>query len=151
MYKILELTHVSRPGPTLQFLHRRRRHYVDSFAHPARVLLREVLYKQGNVFTTFTQGRNTDWEHVQAIVKITPELSLRHHLFQIAISRRHQSYVNAFGPRTTHPLVHALLQGAQEFGLQFKRHITHFVEKQSTAVRQLKPAHLLHVRAGESP
>src|SRR5467141_3474541 len=100
---------------------------------------------------TFTQGRNTDRKHVQPIVKITPELSLRHHLFQIAVSCRHQSYVNAFGPPATNPLVRALLQGAQEFGLEFKWHITHFVEEQSTAVRQLKPAQLLHVRAGESP
>src|SRR5882762_8074837 len=135
--------------PTRQFLHRRRRNGFNLLAHPKRVLLREVLHQQRNVFTSFAQGRNPYWENVQAVVEVAAELSIRHHFFQITISCRHQSCVNALRSGAAHPLVSALLQCAQEFRLEFKGHVTDLVKKQGAAVCQLKPAHLLCVCACE--
>src|SRR5882762_4438168 len=131
--------------PTQQFLHCRRRNGFDLLAHPERVLLRKVLHQQRNVFTSFAQRGNADGKNIQPVVEVASELSIRHHLFQITISCRHQSRVNALRSRAAHPLVSALLQCAQEFRLEFKGHVTDFVKKQGAAVCQLKPAHLLCV------
>src|SRR5262249_2490742 len=85
--QVLQLSYVTRPGPALKFLDCLRWNRVDLLIRSARVLLREVLDQQGNVFATFTQWRNADREHIQTIIQVGAKTLLFNQTFQIAISR----------------------------------------------------------------
>src|SRR5690606_22703760 len=47
------------------------------------------------------------------------------------------------------PLVLVLLQHAQQLALQIERNLAHLVEEDRAAVRELKPAHPVPMRAGK--
>src|SRR3977135_3295201 len=61
---VLQLTHVARPGPVDQFLHRRRRNRFSSLPHTTGVFLHEVMRQQWNVLTTLTYRRNPNRKDV---------------------------------------------------------------------------------------
>ena len=94
------------------------RESIDLLTHLARVLLREVLDQQRDVFATFVQRWKTDRKNIKTIVQIAAKLFLFHQLFEIAISRSHEPYIDTLGARASQPFVGVFLQRAQEFRLQ---------------------------------
>ena len=53
------------------------------------------------------------------------------------------------GAAAAEPFELVLLQDTEEFGLQRRRNVAHFVEEQRASVGQLEPAHLLGNRTGK--
>src|SRR5262249_23531777 len=87
----------------------------------------------------------------QAIVQIAAKLLLRHQLFQIAISRSDQPYIDILRPRAANSFEGVFLNSPQEFRLQLEWHVADLVKKQPTVLPQLKPSGSLHVRASKGP
>src|ERR1700757_4380200 len=67
------------------------------------------------------------------------------------MSSRNQTKINANGFGTSEAFELLLLQGTQKLWLQIHSNVADLVEKQSAAIRQLKPASLLDECPGESP
>ena len=88
--------------------------------------LHEVADQQGDIFGTFAQRRNANGKHVEAIVEIGTELLFAYQLFQIAICCGDQPGVSSQCPSGPQALKLALLQYAQELGLQLQRHTPRF-------------------------
>ena len=106
-------------------------------------------HQHGNVAGAFAQRRRKNRKNLEPVKQVAAKLLLRHHLCQVAIGRRDQAHVDRDGPGSAQPLDLALLQRAQQLGLQVERHLAHFVQKQRALVGQFQPAHLARDGPGE--
>src|SRR4030095_9751961 len=70
-------------------------------------------------------------------------------LGQIAIGRGDDAHIDLDHTRTAEPRDLTFLQDSQQPGLQLERQLEHLVEEHGPAVRQLEPADLARVGAGE--
>src|SRR5262249_29484881 len=77
------------------------------------------------------------------------ELTVRHHLRQVAMSGGHQTHIHLDGARAAEALELLFLQGAEQLGLKLLRGVAYLVEEECSLVRQLEAADLLHDGAGE--
>ena len=74
---------------------------------------------------------------------------LAHELPEILVGRRHHPHVDPDGLGATQTLELLLLQGAQQLGLKFQRHVANLVQKERAAIRHLKSPLGLRPRSRE--
>src|SRR5229473_4960624 len=146
---ILEFSYVSRPMISAQRVHCRRRNRIHDLFHASRKLLREVPHQERNISLAFPQGWNVDGKNIQTKEEIGPELLLAYHRFEIAVRRSNQTRVGPKRARASQPLELPLLQHAEQFGLQFKRNFSDFVQENRTAVGHFEAANALRDRSRE--
>src|SRR5260370_7763281 len=75
-----------------------------------------------------------NWKKSQTKEAIFSELLLAPHRFQIAVCRGNQTRIRSKGARASQPLELPLLQHAEQFGLQFKRNFSYFVQENRAAI-----------------
>ena len=88
-------------------------------------------------------------KHIQPVVEIAAEQAVGDHLLEIAVGGRDQPHVNPLRPGASQPLELLLLQRAQQLGLNLRRDVPGFVEKQRAPIGELQPADLAVGGAGE--
>src|SRR5260370_15296372 len=88
-------------------------------------------------------------KYVQAKEEIGSEPLLGDHCFQIAVRRGNQARVCPERPRTSQSLELPLLQHAEQFGLQFKRNFSYFVQENGAAVGHFEAPNALRDRSCE--
>src|ERR1035438_3928696 len=111
---------------------------VDHFALPLGELSNEVAYQKGNIPLPFPQGRQVDWENIQAVVEIGAKLLFLDHAPQVLISGGDHSHVHWDRAAAAEALDLPLLQNSQEFRLEFQGKVADLIEKQRAAIRGLK-------------
>ena len=102
-----------------------------------------------DVFPTFAQGRHSQFDDIEPIVKILAETAAVDTLLELAVGRRNDAYVDRFLTGATdlaHPL---FLDGPQQFDLHGQRQVSDLVEEQRSAVGGLKEAFTFAVGASE--
>src|SRR5690606_16424325 len=97
-----------------------------------------------------TQRRQEDRHHADAIIEVGAKLAFLNRLFQIAIGRADKTNVDLHRARSADALELALLQHAQQLGLEGRRDVSDLVEEQSAAVGELETPLSERRRAGES-
>ena len=112
-------------------------------------LVHEVASQESNVAGTLAQGRRSDGNYVQAVVEILVEFAFADALSEVAIGCGDEADVDAYIFRTAYPLKFALLQNAQELGLDLERQLPDFIQKERGAVGLLETADALLDGAGE--
>ena len=134
LVRVLELAHVARPVILLE----RRDHVVvhrfDRLGVPCRMFVSEPFHEHWNILDAFAKRGYGNRDHVQAIVQIVLEPTLVHELTQIAVRRSDDTNIDAFCPFRAEGLDFALLQNAQQLGLQPRAHAVDLVEKDRAAV-----------------
>ena len=110
-----------------------------------------MLRQQRDVFTPLAQRRERDREDIEPVVEIVPEAVLPNFLGEVAIGGRDDTHVDVHRPRAAQSLELPFLKDAQQLGLKLNRQITHFVEEQRSAMRNLEATGLTRVRACERP
>jgi len=100
-----------RSTKILPRIHRVFGNALDLFAHPTSVLVGEVPDEKRNVVATFSQRRDINRKHLQAIVKVTAKLLFHDHLTEIGIRSCQQSDIDPLCAST-----------AQSFELLFVEH-----------------------------
>ena len=103
----------------------------------------------GNVSGALAQGRSEDGKDLEAVVEIAAELFLGNHFCQVAIGGGDEAHVDGDGAIAAEALDLALLQGAQQFGLQVERELADFIEKERALVSELDAADFAGDGAGE--
>jgi hypothetical protein len=87
------------------------------------------LGKQWNIFNSFAQRRNVYRKHIQAIVKVLPEIAFVHVRDKIAIGRCQDAYVDLNGFRASNSLKFAFLKHTKQGNMRFGRQVPDLVEK----------------------
>src|SRR5687767_8876763 len=82
---ILQFSDVAGPAVLDQAIHRLGVDARKLSPQPIRRLRQEVTSEAWNVFAPFSQWRQMDWKHCEAIIEISPEEAIVHGLFEIAI------------------------------------------------------------------
>src|SRR6266478_5029403 len=88
-------------------------------------------------------------KYIQAKEQIGSELLLGHHRFEITVRRGNQARAGPERPRTSQSLELPLLQHAEQFGLQFKRNFSYFVQENRATIGHLETADALRDRSRE--
>src|SRR4029077_11514978 len=93
--------------------------------------------------------RQLDWDHVDPVVEVLPEPAVLDRLFEVDVGRGYQPELglDRLAPSDAFDL--ALLDGAQQLGLQVQAEVADFVQEERAVRRQLELAELLAVGAGE--
>ena len=95
------------------------------------------------------QRRDLQVHDVEAEQQVLAERALAHRLGQVAVRGGDDADVDRHRPGAADAVDHALLDGAQQLGLQPHVHLGDFVEQQRAAVRLLELADAARDRAGE--
>src|SRR5205085_6176278 len=103
--------------------------------------LREDLPRdEGDVLLALAQRRQGNCENVQTIEQVLAKRATGHGLLQQRIRRRHQPATNLDLFGATEQADAARFEHAKNLGLQRKRHLMDFVQKERTTTRQLEKA-----------
>src|ERR1035438_6297335 len=147
--EVLQFADVAGPVVALERMHGGRRNGGDFAIHAAGVLLHEGAHQQRDIIAALAQRRDRERENVEPVIEVGAELPFLHHQREVAVGGGHQAGVGADGAGTAEALEFALLEDAQELGLQLERNLSDFVEEHGAAVCQLKAADTLGNGAGE--
>ena len=132
---VLQLADVARPAVADQHVIRRRRDRLDVALVPLPVLLEEVLAEQRDVLGPLAQRRHAQRDRVDAEVEILAQLAVAQRRVEIDVGRADQPEVHADDAVAADRAVLALLQHAQQLGLQVRRHLADLVEQQRARLR----------------
>ena len=112
--------------------------------------LRQEMPQQGqDVLAALAHRRQTQFQDLQPVVQIGPEPPLGHATLQVGVGRGDQADVGPPFGRIADGLVGAVLQQAQQLGLQFQRQVADLVQEQGAAVRPGRQADPGRLGAGE--
>ena len=95
------------------------------------------------------QRRRKDGKDLEPVIEIAAEFFVGNHLCEVAIGGGNQTHVHRDGARAAEALDLALLQRAQELGLEVEREFANFIEKERAFVGELDAADLAGDGAGE--
>ena len=148
---MLQLAHVAiprQPGHLLLGICREGQAW---FVVHVGIALQEHPGQRHDVVGPFAEGRQVQLYGVDAVEQVFPELPPGHHLLQVAVGGAEQSHVHVDGLAASHAHDAAALQRREQLGLEGIAQVADLVEKQRTAVGQLKLARLVGLGIGESP
>ena len=103
-----------------------------------------------DIIDAFAQGRDMNGDHAHAVIEVFPELSLRHHGFQVAVGGRNQADIHGDVLRAAERAHFPLLQDAQELDLHGEAGFSDFVEEKGPAVGRFDNSLFVGVGAGKS-
>ena len=126
---------------------RRQRFHVLLVTLPE--LVEEVVAQQRNILGALAQRRHTQRNGVDPEVQIFPQPAFTQRGIQVDIGRADEAEVDVHDAIAANRPVLALLQNAQELGLEIRRHLADLVEQQRAPLGHLEEAFLVQRRARE--
>ena len=147
---VLQLPHIAGPRMRQQ---RRCRRRPDARPRPADLCtgaLQKHLRQRQDVLGALAQRRHLQLQHVEPEQQILPERARGHHVLQRAVGGADDAQVRLQLALAADAPEAAVVEEAQQLGLQIGRHLAHLVEEERAAVRQLQQPRLATAqRAGE--
>jgi len=131
-------------------VHRLLMNLLNTLVHALATEMHKMAHKQRDILRTFPQRGEAHREDVQAIVEVTSELPVRHHLRQVPTGGRDHTHVHARCLGAAQTFKFLFLEHAQELGLEFEGDVADLVEEQGASIRQFEPSDFSSNRAGES-
>src|SRR5947207_2618675 len=141
--RVLQLADVARPRVRQQAPVRLRLDGVGAALVLGTVAVEEGAHEDRHVLAALAQRRHGDGHRVDAKVEVLAEAAVLHRLLGVAVGRREQAEVHGDGLGAADPPHHALLEHAQELGLEVRRHLGDRVEQERALVRLLERSHHL--------
>src|SRR5580704_9896408 len=109
----------------------------------------EVLRQRQDVFAAFAQRRDLERDYAQAEIQVSAEFAGRNFAPQLAIGRRHDAHVDLARLRRADSQHLAVLEHAQQLGLEVGTRLADLVEKQRAARGAFETSEALANCAGE--
>ena len=106
----------------------------------AGALLQQMSGQRQDVVAAFAQRRQRQRKYVEAVVEVFAEAAGGHFIAQQAVGGGDDAHVERHRRAAAEALDFALLQHAQQLGLQRQRHLGDFVEQDRAALRLLELA-----------
>ena len=113
------------------------------------MLLQKIVNQDGNIIAPFTKGWHVNRKHVDAIVKIIAESSVRYHCAKVAVRCSNNPNINLDRACAANATNLAFLKSAQKFRLHPNIQFRNLVKKERAAIRNLEETFLFGVRARE--
>ena len=133
---VLQLAHIARPAVAQQ-------RWVGARGQPAyraldlgAGLLHEVAGQQQDVLAAFAQWRYLDGQHIEAVEQVLAEAALGDHFLQVAMGSAEDAHIDLDLAVATDPAKAAVVEKAQQLGLQVGRHLANFIEEYRALVGQ---------------
>ena len=77
------------------------------------VLFQKMIQKEGDILLAVPEGRKKNRNHIQAVIKILPELTFADGFFKVAVGRGDNADIRRNRPHAPNPLEFFLLKDAQ--------------------------------------
>ena len=100
--------------------------------------MHQVLCQGRYIRTPLSERGHVDAQDVQSIVEVTAERPRLHHTCEVLVRRRDHTHVNGHDAVSAEWHDLAFLQNTQQACLEEGRHLTDLIEKDGSAMRQLK-------------
>jgi hypothetical protein len=117
--------------------------------HRAVEMLQKIFRQQDDVVAALAQGRRAELDHVQAVKQILPEIVLADGFDDVPVGGGDEADIDAQFIVAAHARESAVLQKAEQLGLQRPAHVADFVQKNGAAMGFLDAAQFLFDSAGE--
>jgi len=88
-----------------------------------------MVRQQRNIVYTLSKRRETDYESVDAVEQIFPELPFPYHVFEILVGGRNKPDIGLYFPVAPQPPDPVIFQHAQEFHLKAQREVADLVQE----------------------
>ena len=138
--QVFQLAHIAFQrlrGDVAHELGRQRQRRAACVAGDAR---QQRLAQRGQVFAPLAQGRHDEFDDVQAVIQVLPEVARLHLRGQILVRGADDAHVHRLFLRGAQRPHAPLLYGAQQLGLHGQGQIANFVQKQRAACGRLEKA-----------
>ena len=149
LHRILELPHVARPGVRQEPLGRRG----GEARHTLPCLLgevdQEVLGEEEDVVPAGPERGRLHGDHIDAEVEVLAEKPFLDGGFEVTVRRRHEADVERDLLTSPDRTDGALLEGAEQLGLEREGQVADLVEQQRAPVRLHEEARPRRARVGE--
>src|SRR5258708_22880016 len=109
------------------------------------MLFEKVVNEHRNIVASFTQGRDIDGQHVDAVIEVIAEAPVADHCAKIAIGCGDNSDVYTYFMCTADSPDLAFLESAEKFRLNAHVQLGNLIQKQCTVICNLKQAFLFGV------
>ena len=126
-----------------------RRQRPDVALIPLAELFDEVIAQERNVLAPLPQRRHTERDGVDAEVEVLAQAPVPERRVHVDVGRADEPEVHAHVAVAAQRPVAALLQNAQQLGLQVRGHLADLVKQQRSPLRELEEAFLVCMRARE--
>ena len=146
---VAQLAHVAGPRVGLERLPRLVRQSLDLGAVAAVAVIDEARHQQRDVLEPIAQRRQMQAQHIEAVVEVLAELALLDRVLGILVGGGEVAHVDLDLAVPADPAHLAVLEHAQQLGLERDRHLGDLVEEERPAVRHLEAALALPDGAGE--
>src|SRR5271167_4062819 len=146
---VLQLPDVPWPTVVDQSIHALLGNAFDVSVHTLGEALDEMPHQQRDILPPLAQCGDPDWEDIQPVEKIGAKFLLLHQSAEIAIGGGNRARVRREGARASQAFELALLQDAQQFGLEFERNLSNLIQEDGSPIGQLEATDPLRNGAGE--
>ncbi|EAU66790.1 hypothetical protein STIAU_1021 [Stigmatella aurantiaca DW4/3-1] len=146
---VLQLAHVAAPGQPGQVLQHLWRDPEHALVHLLVDALQQVVHQQGDVLAPLPQRGDLEGDDLEALVKVLAEAARGHLLREGAVGGGDDARTQLDALDAAHALELALLEHAQELGLEHQRHVADLVQEDGAVLGQLELALLGAGGAGE--
>lgn len=113
-------------------------------------LIEEMVRQQLYILRTFTQRRQLQWKHLQAVKQIIAQLAARHRFLGNPVGGGNDPYIDFDFPIRAYPHKFVGFEHTQQFDLKFERHFSNFIKKQGAAVGAFEVTGALPHGAGKA-
>src|ERR1700733_4463711 len=140
---VLQLANIARPGIRLQQIKALLTNCLKVLSCSSRKTIDEVPDEEGNVFSSFAQGRHLNWKNVEPVKQIAPERARRDGSLQVAVRSGNDPNIGLDGSSSTDTLKFVFLQNTQESDLRHGRELPNLIEEDRASFGQFKAAQTL--------
>src|SRR5579862_3011377 len=135
---VLQFPNIAGPGVTLDHCASCRTQRANVASEFLRIELSEMLGEREYVLDPLAQRRKPQTHDVQPVKQILSKSPGSNLSLQVPIGRCNHSNIDLDRTGPADPIYLALLQSAEQFGLDLKRHLGHFIQQQCPGMRKLK-------------
>src|SRR5262245_3029181 len=146
---VFELADIAGPAIADEKVIHRRGQRLHVLLIPLTKLLQEVIAQQGDVLRPLAERRHTQGDRIDAEIQVLPQAPFAQRHVEIDVRRADQPEVHVDDAIAADWPVFALLEDAEQLGLEVRRHLADFIQQQRAALGHLEEAFLVHRRAGE--
>src|SRR5215813_11409905 len=133
LHLVAKLAHIPRPISDHQQVHSLWRDVNVMPSKLCRIAIEVITHDRRNFRASFTQGRHSQTNHIQSIVKVLAKAPLSDQFFEVGVGGRNNPHVNLSWFLFPERLNLAFLQKPQQLWLYVEGQVAYFIDEEGPA------------------